>query len=40
MFHGGLKEDVVDKLALEISKDPLREIVILTLGAGNQSLRH
>ncbi|EOY23304.1 hypothetical protein QUC31_008199 [Theobroma cacao] len=28
-------EDVVDKLALEISKDPLREIVILTLGAGD-----
>ncbi|MBA0588924.1 hypothetical protein Gorai_017702, partial [Gossypium raimondii] len=27
-------DDVVDKLALEICKDPLREIVILTLGAG------
>ncbi|KAA3475971.1 UDP-N-acetylmuramate--L-alanine ligase-like [Gossypium australe] len=29
-----LVDDVVDKLALEICKDPLREIVILTLGAG------
>ncbi|TYH98685.1 hypothetical protein ES332_A11G014800v1 [Gossypium tomentosum] len=28
-------DDVVDKLALEICKDPLREIVILTLGAGD-----
>ncbi|OMP03966.1 hypothetical protein COLO4_10058 [Corchorus olitorius] len=28
-------EDVVDKLALEISKDPLRQILILTLGAGD-----
>ncbi|XVF09935.1 hypothetical protein REPUB_Repub07fG0140100 [Reevesia pubescens] len=28
-------EDIVDKLALEISKDPLRQIVILTLGAGD-----
>lgn len=35
---GGLQDDVVNKLALEISKDPLRQIVILTLGAGNQSL--
>ncbi|PPD97080.1 hypothetical protein GOBAR_DD05868 [Gossypium barbadense] len=29
------QDDVVDKLALEICKDPLREIVILTLGAGD-----
>ncbi|OMO68391.1 hypothetical protein CCACVL1_19984 [Corchorus capsularis] len=28
-------EDVIDKLALEISKDPLRQILILTLGAGD-----
>ncbi|GMJ14952.1 hypothetical protein HRI_005164400 [Hibiscus trionum] len=28
-------DDVVDKLALEICKDPFREIVILTLGAGD-----
>ncbi|KAH1080451.1 hypothetical protein J1N35_020212 [Gossypium stocksii] len=28
-------DDVVDKLALEICRDPLREIVILTLGAGD-----
>lgn len=28
-------DDVVNKLALEISKDPLRQIVILTLGAGD-----
>lgn len=31
------QDDVVEKLVLEISEDPHREILVLTLGAGNCS---